>query len=413
MRQVNPDGSQLLLLNGGRYHVEIAADSTESTARYYSIAGQRPAMRNNDGSINYLLGDHLGSVSTVVNASGEIISQSRYLPFGELLWEDGTSPTDYTYTGQRSLSDIGLMDYNARFYDPMLGRFTSPDSIVPDPGSVIGYNRFAYVNNNPMIYTDPSGHRIADDPGYVAPDKHKILEKTQNEIANDTVNTISGIPTFQGFISQANLYKNIYNTCSSFSEGERNASQLYLEVTGINNFLDSTGNWIRQMNSDYSTMIDKNSSGIDRGLSFKRISLFIIQTSTYIFLGRLATASPTKTPTSTAYSNYNEYGPASSYANKILLQKELARQEQLGQVGYSMAGEGSISGKAIRDIARLVNVYGGYESEWAKMSSKAYTAWDGTNSQTHWYRNKNLGLNVDYKIKEQIIKKIAGTSIFK
>ena len=43
MRQVNPDGSQLLLLNGGRYHVEIAADSSESTTRYYSIAGQRPA----------------------------------------------------------------------------------------------------------------------------------------------------------------------------------------------------------------------------------------------------------------------------------------------------------------------------------------------------------------------------------
>jgi hypothetical protein len=40
----------------------------------------------------------------------------------------------------------------------MLGRFTSPDSIIPDPGSVIGYNRYAYVNNNPMIYTDPSGH---------------------------------------------------------------------------------------------------------------------------------------------------------------------------------------------------------------------------------------------------------------
>ena len=160
---MNPDGSQLLLLNGGRYHVEIAVDSSESTARYYSIAGQRPAMRNNDGSINYLLGDHLGSVSTVVNASGEIISQSRYLPFGELLWSDGASPTDYTYTGQRSLSDIGLMDYNARFYDPMLGRFTSPDSIIPDPGSVIGYNRFTYVNNNPVRYSDPSGHCIAAD----------------------------------------------------------------------------------------------------------------------------------------------------------------------------------------------------------------------------------------------------------
>ena len=99
----------------------------------------------------------------MVDASGQIVSQSRYLPFGEVLWEDGASPTDYTYTGQRSLSDIGLMDYNARFYDPMLGRFTSPDSIIPDPGSVVGYNRFAYVNNNPVRYSDPSGFCIAED----------------------------------------------------------------------------------------------------------------------------------------------------------------------------------------------------------------------------------------------------------
>jgi RHS repeat-associated protein len=193
VRQVNPDGSQLLLLNGGRYHVEIAADTTVSTTRYYSIAGQRPAMRNNDGSINYLLGDHLGSVSTVVNASGQIISQSRYLPFGELLWEDGTSPTDYTYTGQRSLSDIGLMDYNARFYDPMLGRFTSSDSIIPEPGSIIGYNLYAYVNNNPMIYVDPTGNRIADDPGYVSPSPEVVVETFSSLFEHSKTNRASSI----------------------------------------------------------------------------------------------------------------------------------------------------------------------------------------------------------------------------
>ena len=55
------------------------------------------------------------------------------------------------------------MDYNARFYDPMLSRFTSPDSIIPEPGSVIGYNRYAYVNNNPVRYSDPNGHSIALD----------------------------------------------------------------------------------------------------------------------------------------------------------------------------------------------------------------------------------------------------------
>ena len=76
----------------------------------------------------------------------------------------GLSPTQYQYTGQYShTADFGLMYYceaslwdNARWYDPALGRFAQADSIVP-PG-VQGYDRYAYVNNNPMRFTDPTGH---------------------------------------------------------------------------------------------------------------------------------------------------------------------------------------------------------------------------------------------------------------
>ncbi len=50
------------------------------------------------------------------------------------------------------------MDYNARYYSPVLGRFISPDSIVLEPGSSGGFNRYRYARNNPLRYTDPSGH---------------------------------------------------------------------------------------------------------------------------------------------------------------------------------------------------------------------------------------------------------------
>ena len=77
----------------------------------------------------------------------------------------GLSPTQYQYTGQYShTADFGLMYYNARWYDPALGRFTQADSIVP-PG-VQGLDRYAYVNNNPMRYTDPTGHRSCEEDGY-------------------------------------------------------------------------------------------------------------------------------------------------------------------------------------------------------------------------------------------------------
>jgi len=53
---------------------------------------------------------------------------------------------------------LGLYDYRARFYDPVLGRFIQPDPIVPEPGNPQALNRYAYVYNNPLRYTDPSGH---------------------------------------------------------------------------------------------------------------------------------------------------------------------------------------------------------------------------------------------------------------
>ncbi|MBC7228457.1 MAG: RHS repeat-associated core domain-containing protein [Thermoflexales bacterium] len=55
---------------------------------------------------------------------------------------------------------MGLYDYRARYYDPALGRFISPDPIVPEPGNPQALNRYGYVNNNPLRYTDPSGHAL-------------------------------------------------------------------------------------------------------------------------------------------------------------------------------------------------------------------------------------------------------------
>ena len=67
-------------------------------------------------------------------------------------------PTDRRFTGQRWEANLGLYDYRARFYDPTLGRFLQPDPIVPEPGNPQALNRYAYVYNNPLRYTDPTGH---------------------------------------------------------------------------------------------------------------------------------------------------------------------------------------------------------------------------------------------------------------
>ncbi len=89
-----------------------------------------------------------------------MVAETRYLPYGEERWTaGGTQPTDFTFTGQRVERGFGLMDYQARYYDPRLGRFVTPDSIVPNPGNSQDLNRYSYVANNPVKFTDPAGYR--------------------------------------------------------------------------------------------------------------------------------------------------------------------------------------------------------------------------------------------------------------
>jgi len=138
------------------YFVGAHYEVTGSTiTKHYYAGAQRIAMRTN-GTLSYLLGDHLGSTSLTTNASGQIVSELRYKAWGETRYSSGTTPTDYTYTGQYSYaSDFGLHFYNARWYDSSLGRFAQADIIVP--GGIQGWDRYAYTNNNPVRYTDPDG----------------------------------------------------------------------------------------------------------------------------------------------------------------------------------------------------------------------------------------------------------------
>ena len=72
-------------------------------------------------------------------------------------------PTDVGFTSQRADS-TGLMYYRARYYAGYLNRWLSPDTIIPQPGNPQSLNRFSYVRNNPLKYTDPTGHReMCDD----------------------------------------------------------------------------------------------------------------------------------------------------------------------------------------------------------------------------------------------------------
>jgi RHS repeat-associated protein len=156
---------------------------TVKVLKYYSLAGQRVAMRTN-GTLNWLVTDHLGSTNITADASGNLTSEIRYTAFGEVRYTNGTTPTDYRYTGQLQQAEIGLDFYNARWYDAQLGRFVQADTIVPDAGSAKSYDRYAYTNNNPVNRTDPSGHASTIEIGASCSDA--TCRKDAGEIAYQT-----------------------------------------------------------------------------------------------------------------------------------------------------------------------------------------------------------------------------------
>jgi len=143
----------------GNYLEWTGATNTMKT--YYYAGATRVAMREGS-SVYYLLGDHLGSTSLVTDPGGVILSAARYDPWGELRAVSGPSQTRYGYTGQRAEKGLGLYFYGARFYDPQLSRFLSADSIIPQQQGVQAWDRYAYVSNNPLKYTDPSGHMVSE-----------------------------------------------------------------------------------------------------------------------------------------------------------------------------------------------------------------------------------------------------------
>ncbi|HEY3358302.1 MAG TPA: RHS repeat-associated core domain-containing protein, partial [Polyangia bacterium] len=128
------------------------------TIKYYLAGGMRVASRAADGTMSFYHADHLGSLRLISDISGHSVRTFEYAPFGKLLTTSGTLTDTHRFTGQEADDESGLMFYQARFYDPELGRFVQPDQFLPDGNFSQALDPYAYAYNSPINYVDPSGH---------------------------------------------------------------------------------------------------------------------------------------------------------------------------------------------------------------------------------------------------------------
>jgi len=172
---------------GIHYEKEINGSITTYRNFLYAgpgnIVGVYTTRSDSSTQLAYFGKDHLGSVVLSTGATGNLIERLSYDPFGKRRNLIGTDdPSDIlrsavTHQGlsmHEMLDDggMGLIDMNARIYDPLLGRFMSPDMHIQAPSNLQSFNRYSYVGNNPVSMIDPSGNDIdlnpLDWPGDIA-----------------------------------------------------------------------------------------------------------------------------------------------------------------------------------------------------------------------------------------------------
>lgn len=179
-----PDGAITVYLGG--QEITKAANGTVTGARYYSFAGQTVAMRtaNGLGGVTSLINNPQGTpLASVHNTNWTTTSVAKHytLPFGEQRGGD-SAPGDHEFLGKVRDDATGLTLVGARWYDETVGRFLSVDPVM-DLADPQQWNAYAYANNNPITYSDPSGLYAAG-PGQTIDGNYRLTYNTDRAFNN-------------------------------------------------------------------------------------------------------------------------------------------------------------------------------------------------------------------------------------
>ncbi len=144
----------------GNYEKEVPASGSVKEFDYiYTPEGLSAIAIKTNGtrSFYYTHTDHLGSIRVVTTATKSVQTRYYYDSWGKQTLYSGASITNRGYIGEEHLNDFGLINLNARMYDPVLGRFMGVDPYIQEPDFTQSHNRYSYGMNNPMSYVDPGG----------------------------------------------------------------------------------------------------------------------------------------------------------------------------------------------------------------------------------------------------------------
>jgi len=256
IQQTNSNNNLLTITRylGKLYEVVNKSDGVIENKHYINTAGAMVLVTERSNAVNdtrYLLKDHLGSTDVITDETGAVVESTSFDAFGArrdaLSWAVASaainSLTTRGFTGHEMHDDFGLVNMNARMYDPKLGRFLQPDVFVQFPQSTQGFNRYTYVNNNPLSYTDPTGHFLKGFFRAVTKVAVRTL-KSVNEVFSRAVNLVDkAVTKVKNSVKQALLkneaLRNVASVAASYFGGPAGGaafSAYMADITGGNPF---------------------------------------------------------------------------------------------------------------------------------------------------------------------------------
>ncbi len=256
---------------GNQYELDVTPTGTVERLYLGGDAYSAPAVYVREGSgawTFYNIGrDYLGNITHIATSDGTLVEENSYDPWGRLrnpetkeIYAQGTEPglmLGRGYTGHEHLTWFGLINMNARLYDPVIGRFLSPDPFVQMTDFTQNYNRYSYCLNNPLIFVDESGEYFIIDSfliGLIGGGWKRAKQMAKNDakiwgglfVTDPNKNfwgrvgeffsrfTWQGLQTLGGFLTA-----HTYNTFRLF-KGVENVDYLY-GATVVNTYGDGNG----------------------------------------------------------------------------------------------------------------------------------------------------------------------------
>jgi RHS repeat-associated protein len=179
-QQYSSGGSLVVTTYVGGFFERVDKDSEIEDRHYISAPTGRIAIYASHQNkqtyaitydTKYCHRDHLGSVDVITDANGNVLERDSFDAWGFRRTTDwqaqqpigSTSIVSRGFTDHEQLDTLGLVHMNGRVYDPGIGRFLSADPFVQAPMVTQNFNRYSYVVNNPLSFTDPSGFNIFGD----------------------------------------------------------------------------------------------------------------------------------------------------------------------------------------------------------------------------------------------------------